>query len=292
MTATTPPIRLLVTGGAGFLGSEIVRQAVGDPRFAAVWATYFTQPVRTAGARPVYLDVTRRELVHQVLAELRPQVVIHTAYNKREEHLDAVTVAGTQHVAEAAAAVGARLVHLSSDLVLDGEHAPYDESAPPSPIHPYGRAKAAAEAIVRQLAPDAVIVRTSLICGLEPMDAATRWIVESLRSGRPITLFTDELRNPVWVSDLAAAVLELALGSFTGVINVAGPQVVNRYEMGLRLADHFRLDPALIRPGLSRESGLIRPRDCRLDTSLARRLLHTRLRSFDEGFADYARTAD
>lgn len=291
MTAATPPISLLVTGGAGFLGSEVVRQAVGNLRFAAVWATYFTQPVRTAGARPVYLDVTRRELVQQVLTELRPQVVIHTAYNKREEHLDAVTVAGTQHVVEAAVAVGARLVHLSSDLVLDGEHAPYDESAPPSPIHPYGRAKAAAEAIVRRLAPDAVIVRTSLICGLEPMDAATRWIVESLRSGRPITLFTDELRNPVWVSDLAAAVLELALGSFRGVINVAGPQVVNRYEMGLRLADHFRLDAALIRPGLSRESGLIRPRDCRLDTSLARRLLRTRLRSFDEGFADYARPA-
>lgn len=292
MSAAVSAGSLLVTGAAGFLGSEIVRQAVGGQRFAAVWGGVYTQPLRVPGARSVPLDVTQPQQVHQVLADVRPQVVIHTAYNKRDELLDAVTVAGTQHVAEAAAAVGARLVHLSSDLVLDGEHAPYDESAPPSPIHPYGRAKAAAEAIVRATVSDHVVVRTSLICGLGPMDAATRWIVESLRSGQPITLFTDELRNPVWVADLAAAVLELALGTFTGVINVAGPQVVNRYEMGLRLADHFRLDPALIRPGLSRESGLIRPRDCRLDTSLARRLLHTRLRSFDEGFADYARTAD
>ncbi|MDW8318579.1 MAG: SDR family oxidoreductase [Anaerolineae bacterium] len=286
MSAAVSAGGLLVTGAAGFLGSEVVRRAVHDPRFAAVWGTVYSQPLAAAGVQAVPLDVTQRRQVHQVLADVRPQVVIHTAYNKRDEHLDAVVVAGTQHVAEAAALVGARLVHISTDLVLDGEHAPYDESAAPSPIHPYGRAKAAAEAIVRATAPNHVIVRTSLICGLEPMDAATRWIVETLRSGQPITLFTDELRNPVWVADLAAALLELAAGDFVGLINVAGPQVVSRYEMGLRLARHFGLDPSLIRPGLSRESGLIRPRDCRLDTGLARRLLRTRLRGYDEGFAD------
>ncbi len=223
--------------------------------------------------------------MQQLVQRLQPQVIIHTAYRKEGPDLDRVTAQGAGHIAQAAAAVGARLVHVSSDVLLDGEQAPYDESARPGPLHPYGLAKADAEALVQQAAPDAAIVRTSLICRLQPPDPISAWISDSLRHGRPITLFTDEIRSPVWVQDLAAALIELAELPYRGVLNVAGPQPLSRYQMGERLARHMGLDPAGITAGQSLDSDLCRPRNCTLDVRLAQRLLRTRLRSYDEGLA-------
>lgn len=273
----------LITGASGLLGSELARQAAGR---VALWGTWFSRaPAAQAGAQYVQLDVGDRNAVRDLALRLRPQVIIHTAYRKEGPDLDRVTARGAGHVAQAAAESGARLVHVSSDVLLDGEHAPYDESARPAPLHPYGVAKADAEALVQQAAPGAVIVRTSLICRLEPLDPISAWIRDSVQQGRPITLFTDEIRSPVWVQDLAAALIELAGLPYTGVLNVAGPQALSRYQMGQRLARRLGLDPQAINAGQSFNSGLCRPRNCTLDVRLAQRLLHTRLRSYDEGLA-------
>lgn len=274
----------LVTGANGLLGSELLRQAAGR---AALWGTWFSrEPAGQGGVSTVQLDVGDSLAVRQLVQRVQPRVIIHTAYRKEGPDLQRITAHGAGHVAQAAAAVGARLVHVSSDVLLDGEQAPYDESARPGPLHPYGVAKADAEALVQQAAPDAVVVRTSLICRVQPLDPISAWISDSLRHGRPITLFTDEIRSPVWVQDLAAALIELAELPFSGVLNVAGPQPLSRYQMGQRLARALGLDPTGITAGESLGSGLCRPRNCTLDVRLAQRLLHTRLRSYDEGLAD------
>ncbi len=274
----------LVTGAAGLLGSQVLRQAAGR---ASLCGTWFSQPPAAgSGVDCVQLDVGDREAVQHLVQRLRPRAIIHTAYRKEGPDAQRVTSQGTQHIAEAAAEIGARLVHVSSDVLLDGEHAPYDEAAPSVPLHPYGQAKAEAEATVQQVAPDAAIVRTSLICQLQPPDPISAWIIDSLRLGRSITLFTDEIRSPVWVQDLAAALVELAELPFSGVLNVAGPQALSRYQMGVRLARHVGLDERGISAGSSLDSGLRRPRNCTLDVRLAQRLLRTRLRSYDEGLAD------
>lgn len=273
----------LVTGASGLLGSEVARQVAGR---VALWGTWFSRaPAAQAGVQFVQLDVGDQNAVQDLVLRLRPQVIIHTAYRKEGPDLDRVTALGASHIAQAAAESGARLVHVSSDVLLDGEHAPYDEGARPGPLHPYGVAKADAEALVQQAAPDAAIVRTSLICRLEPLDPISAWISDSVQQGRPITLFTDEIRSPVWVQDLAAALIELAGLPYAGVLNVAGPQPLSRYEMGQRLARRLGLDPQGIRTGQSFNSELCRPRNCTLDVRLAQRLLRTHLRSYDEGLA-------
>jgi dTDP-4-dehydrorhamnose reductase len=276
----------LITGASGLLGGEVVRHMAGRAPLYGAW--FSRPPAPHAGVAYVQLDVADRAAVQALVQRLRPAVIIHTAYRKHEPDLLRVTAEGAGYVAQAAAANGARLVHVSSDVLLDGEHAPYDESAQPAPLHPYGAAKAEAEALVRQAAPRAAIVRTSLICRLAPLDPISAWISDSLRQGQPITLFTDEIRSPVWVQDLAAALIELAGLDFAGVINVAGPQALSRYELGERLARRLGLDPQGITAGESLHSGLRRPRNCTLDVRLAQRLLRTRLRSYDEGLGDIA----
>lgn len=280
-----PAGSLLITGAAGFIGQEVARRAAAA-RFAPIWATWHqNQPVVVDGVSCQRLDVTDDRAVRMLLQQLRPAAVIHAAYRKSGLNAEAITTTGAGHVAQAAAAIGARLVHISTDMVLDGEHPPYDERAHPAPVHDYGRIKAAAEALVHQEAPAAAIVRTSLVCRLAPPDPVTHWISESLRSREPITLYTDEIRCPVWLDDLASALLELAAGDFSGVLNVSGPQALSRYDMGVRLARRFGLNPDGIIPGLSSQSNVRRPRNLTLDTSLARQVLRTPLRSFDEGLA-------
>jgi dTDP-4-dehydrorhamnose reductase len=274
---------LLITGGSGYLGSHLAQQATSHWR---VVATHLSTRVALAGCTLVPLDLRDAKAVAALVGDLRPHAVIHTASNMTSpEAMQAVIVEGTENVAVAAAASGARLVHLSSDMVFDGEHAPYSPGDPPQPITAYGRAKAAAERVVASELPGAVLVRTSLIYGFSPADPRTLWVVDSLRRGVPITLFTDEIRCPVWVDQLAAALLELARGDQLGIWHLAGPQPISRYDWGQRLAHVFGLDPSGITPGLSHQSGSIRPRDLTLNVEASQACLRTPLWGVDQVLA-------
>ncbi|MBN1135304.1 MAG: sugar nucleotide-binding protein [Anaerolineae bacterium] len=273
---------LLITGGSGYLGRRLARQAAAEWQ---VVASYFSHPDLPAGCQAFPLDVRDGPAVARLMADVHPTVVIHTAYGMGSpKAMQPVIVEGTRHVAVAAAAMGARLVAMSTDVIFDGEHGPYSEADPPNPVTPYGRAKAEAECTIAGLCPKAAIVRTSLIYGFDPPDPRTRWVVDSLRNGQPITLFTDELRCPVWVEQLAAALLELAAQEeeVSGIWHLAGAQALSRYEFGVRLARAYGLDPAGITSGQSRDSGLVRPRDCRLEIGRAQARLRSPLWGVDE----------
>jgi dTDP-4-dehydrorhamnose reductase len=189
---------------------------------------------------------------------------------------------GTENVVRAAADTGARLIHLSTDVLFNGRQAPYDEEAQPEPLHAYGRAKADAEAIVREC-DDHVIVRTSLIYSLDEMDRATAGLVEALRNGQPYTLFADQRRNPVWVETLSRACVELAGSDFKGVLNVAGRQVLTRAEIGLRMLDWWGVKERETLSLLPSDSDKW-PRDCELDLRRATSMLSTPLLGMDEVF--------
>jgi dTDP-4-dehydrorhamnose reductase len=205
--------------------------------------------------------------VRSVLARLRPDAVIHTAYRQDGPGAREITVAGAENVARAARAVGARLVHLSTDVVFDGRKgAPYVEDDPPSPVTRYGRDKAEAEELVLAAHPDALVVRTSLIYG-GPGETASKHELAVRDPGA--TFYEDEIRCPVQVGDLAAALLELAAGDLAGPLHVAGPDALSRAELA-ELVTGGPVDRGPAPPD--------RPLDCSLDSSRARSLLATELR--------------
>jgi dTDP-4-dehydrorhamnose reductase len=266
--------RLLVTGGTGYLGSELLRRepAVGT------WLTT-EPPARDDWLR---LDVRDSAAVRRELERMRPGAVIHTAYRQDDR---ATTLDGAGAVAEAAAAVGARLVHVSSDVIFDGtKPGPYTEEDPPSPITDYGRAKAEAEHIVRSVHPGALVVRTSLIYGGREPSRHERLAWEAAEGRGGMTFFEDELRTPVLVGDLASALLELADCDEEGILHVAGRDTVSRYGFAFLLAQAHGLPGERILRASLAGSGLARPANCALDSSRARALLRTRL----SGVLEYA----
>ncbi len=270
--------RLLITGGSGYLGRHLARQVAATWPGEWRYTTFSADPL----ARPqgVRLDLRDGAAVARFVADFAPDAIIHTAGSNLTPDMAGVIVDGTCHIATAAAAVGARLVHLSTDALLGGDAAPYDESAPPAPRNDYGRAKAAAEALALAH-PNAVAVRTSLIYGLAEMDNGTAWMAAALRAGQPVTLFTNQRRNPVWVETLAAACLELVDHPYTGVLNVAGQQVLTRAAFALRLLAWWGVGERATLTLVVDTSGRW-PMDCALDVSLAGRLLRTPLLGVDE----------
>jgi dTDP-4-dehydrorhamnose reductase len=145
------------------------------------------------------------------------------------------------------------------------------ESDPPGPVTEYGRTKAEAEERVAAAHPDALVVRTSLLYG-----GAVPSKHELAALDPALTFYTDEIRCPVHVGDLAAALLELAALDLSGPLHVAGADAVSRAELAERLAG---------RPVATSEAPPQRPLDCSLDSSRAQGLLRTRLRGAREVLA-------
>ena len=265
-------VNLLVVGGSGFLGRRITRLALlAGHRVTATCHASIPPDVDADWRR---LDIRRRGNVTALARRTRPDAVINAAYRQSDW---ATTADGGAHVALAAAAAGARLVHVSSDVVFSGAAARYDEAAPPDPVTPYGAAKAAAETAVRAIAPDAVIARTSLIIG--DGDSKHELLVHALAAGAAGgVLYTDEVRCPVHVTDLAAALLELAAAPHAGTCHVAGPDAVSRHELGLLIAARDGLDPSALPAGPRPAAQFPSPLDLRLDSTMTQARLSTRLR--------------
>ena len=235
---------LLVIGASGYLGGELLRRAPA------------------AAPSSSELDIRDETAVFDFFTRTGPRAVVNAAYRRGDR---ATTCDGAIHVARAATVVGARLVHVSSDLVFDGEKgSPYVEEDDPAPVNDYGRDMADAEPGVLDACPDAVVVRTSLIYGgPEPGPQ------ERMAADPDAAFFTDEHRCPVQVGDLAAALLEVASFAYAGLLHVAGADSVTRYE----LAELLSGGP--VRAASQADAAEARPRDCSLSIERARGLLRT-----------------
>ncbi len=276
-------MRILLTGASGYLGGALLRTLEATKPAWDIHCAFFSIAPSDDMPNAHHLDLRAETSVARVMDQVQPRIIFHTAaLNQGDaQNMYETNARGSGYLARAAARHKARLIHLSSDVIFDGTRGNYVEADAPNPITPYAVSKADAEKNVLDSGADAALVRTSLLYGFKPLDPRTRAI---LRGEMP-RLFTDEMRCPIWVFNLAQALVELAELEYRGVLHLAGPQALSRYEFGVKLLRALDGDPAQLIPLSSAASGLVRPRDCTLDISRAQKLLQTKLLSVDEVLA-------
>jgi dTDP-4-dehydrorhamnose reductase len=276
-------MRVLITGGAGFLGSNLCRRLRDGGH--EVWATRYREPL-PAGVTGPEVDLERPGSLAQAAREVSPELVIHTAAmvhvgacERDPERAGRVNVEATGELCDALAAQGGRLVQLSTDLVYDGARGDYREDDLAQPVMEYGRSKLAADArVLASSLARKVIARVALMYGAGPPAHRSfiGWLDEGLRSADGVGLFADEWRTPVYVEDVCDALCALVVRpEAEGVYHLAGPERVDRATFGEVYAEVFGLEAGRIRrSSLSELEGSAhppRPADVSLNIERARR---------------------
>lgn len=195
---------ILVFGGTGQLGRELVRAAA-------------TRGVALQAASRVQTDIADAAAVAAALARWQPDLVVNAAaytnVDGAESHFAEARRAnevGPAVIAQACAAAGAALVHISTDYVFDGSNdGAYRESDPVRPINAYGRSKAAGEEALRRAHKDHVILRTAWVYS-EFGRNFLKTVLQLADTRDELRIVADQHGSPTSARELAEAILDIA----------------------------------------------------------------------------------
>ena len=305
-------MRLWLTGGTGFVGSNIVHVALARG-FDVMTTVHSFRPPPDAPYAMDQLDMTDAAAVATSVRLFAPDVVVHCAilndwdrmYADRKAAWEAY-VSSTRIVADAAAAVGASLVFVSTDWVFDGTQAGADEATPPNPVNLYGVLKMAAELVT--LDRGGAVARVSGVNGLHRarpraprrQDPGFGYfvvsIVDALSGGDPFTVWESPHINmratPSLASESAGLILDVGVRRLSGIFHCCGADAVTRMDLARLTCSVFDFDASLVATGPPPENalgGARIPRDTSITAPRTSRLLDrepTPLRALLESFRE------
>lgn len=226
-------MRILLLGNTGQLGWELQRSLAP---LGEVTALDFPA-----------IDLSQAEPVRQLVRQMRPGVIVnataYTAVDRAEiqpEIARAINAAAPGILAEEAAALGAAMIHYSTDYVFDGvKGSPYVESDPPNPLGMYGRSKLEGEQAVERVGGCYLTLRTSWVYSLRRDSFVTK-VLQWSRQQPSLRIVDDQISNPTWARMLAEVTAQLLamggkdltgwLGERAGLYHLAGSGYASRLE--------------------------------------------------------------
>jgi dTDP-4-dehydrorhamnose reductase len=234
----------------------------------------------------LYLDITDHKSVQKVIEKITPDCVINCAAMTNVEACETdpesarrLNSLGPLNIAKVCAPVKIRFIQISTDSVFDGISDIYTEDSVAAPLNTYARTKLEGENSVASICEDYLILRTNFY-GISPRKVNfLDWILKNLVERRSITGVTDVRFNPVWVKDLAAIILELALHSCTGILNCSGDEIFSKYEFIRTVARELGYEDSTIKKGFSKDifKNAKRPSNTVLDNHKLRKLMNVKI---------------
>lgn len=295
--------RLMITGAGGFVAGSVLLQAKG--RWETLAIIRKPDPaVAAAASRTEVADITDSASLRACFEAFRPDAVIHTAAladidycEQHPEQTYTVNATGSEIIAAYCAEYGCRLVFCSTDTVFDGKRGMYTETDVPTPVNAYARSKAEAERLTLSRLPNSAVARLSLVLGIPLIargNAFLPGLLRRLSAGEAAPFPSNEIRTPVDVVTVGAALLELAENAYRGFLHLSGNTRLSRYEMACRIARHLGYPETLIQPvdSSAMPDRAPRPADVSLDNTLAQSVLSTPMLSLEEGLDLSLRTAE
>jgi dTDP-4-dehydrorhamnose reductase len=245
-------MKILLTGSSGLLGHAYALAAVR--RGHTVTALYHqNRPIADGLAKTIQLDASEPEELTKIAIELWPDAIVNCAAISNATSVEAdamraekINVALPRLLAQLSTHLGARLLHVSTDMVFDGQsEQPYRSTDMPAPTNLYGQTKLMAEREVLEHNPeDPVVLRIPILMGNSPGGRRSlhEKLIAAIQAGKKPKLFCDEMRQPCSASNVAEVLLELTeRRDLHGLFHWAGSETLSRFEMGQRILKHFGL---------------------------------------------------
>ena len=222
--------RVAIIGSTGQLGHDLTEVLRADDRFEVIALDHGQ------------IECTEIDSVRAVLLPLKARAVIDCAAYVRVDDCEsqareafAINSLGALHVARAAAESGAKCVYISTDYVFDGaKDSPYLESDVATPINVYGVSKLAGEQLVRQAAPDWLIVRVASLFGKRGARGKGGNFIETIiakaHKTEPLKVVNDIIISPTYTRDASAAIARLIAANAKGIVHAANSGSCTWYE--------------------------------------------------------------
>ncbi len=243
-------MKILLTGASGLLGNAYAEAAVR--RGHALTALYNRrEPIARGVEQCVPIDARKLEDITSIILSLWPDVIVNCAAISSPTQVDAepelaekINVALPRQLAQLSSHMGARFIHISTDMVFDGQAGePYRSTDMPCPRTLYGQTKLMAEReILEHNTEDPVILRIPILMGNSPSGkrSAHEKLFAALARGETPEFYNDEIRQPCSAGNVAEVMLELSeRRDLSGIFHWSGAEAISRFEMAKRILDHF-----------------------------------------------------
>jgi dTDP-4-dehydrorhamnose reductase len=284
---------IFITGANGLLGQKLCRD------FSSSYKVIATdlQPdnlVSFPNLSYETLDITDRRSLEFHVRFYKPSVIINTAAYSDVDGCEmhqtkawAINVGGVKNLVRACQKHDAKLVHLSTDYIFDGENGPYSEDDPPKPMNFYGETKLESEKLIRESGIDFIIVRTNVLFGFgkNVKKNFLLWLLDKLSAGEKLKIVTDQLNNPTLADNLSECILAMVERNLSGIFHIGGAEYLSRYDFALKVAEVFGFKDAEIAPIKtdSLKQKAKRPSRGGLKIQKAQGILKTKLLNVKEG---------
>lgn len=230
--------RILLTGANGQVGQEL-QQVLA----ASEWEVVAVDRLK--------LDLSQPETLSNVVETIQPQIIInaaaYTAVDKAESEVElAKTVNGVApgKLAEVAQNIGAKLIHISTDYVFDGNHsAPYLETHPTHPVSSYGHSKLVGEAAIRSTNAAHIILRTAWVYGTYGKSNFVKTMLRLAAEREELRVVTDQIGAPTWANSIARTIAQLLPQTieFNGTYHYTNSGVASWYDFAIAIFEEARM---------------------------------------------------
>lgn len=254
---------ILITGSNGLLGQKLVhllKSKNSEWRFNIVATSTGENRISDKNGYTYHsLDITNQKEVASIFEKVKPGIVVNTAAmtnvdacEEQKEACRKLNVDAVSYLLESCIQHQAKLIHLSTDFVFDGENGPYKETDQPNPLSFYGHSKYDSELLLLNSEyKNWCIVRTIIIYGIVKKMSRSNlvlWAKESLENGKKINVVTDQFRSPTLAEDLAMACYLMIEKNAKGIFHISGEETKSIYDLVIEVAKTYELDIKLISP--------------------------------------------
>jgi dTDP-4-dehydrorhamnose reductase len=233
-------MKFVITGAAGMLGT-----AVREKWQRSDWELIATDK-NANGDNILHLDVEDHIAVDSLLAEYRPDIVLHLAAEtdvdlceKDPDHAYRANAWGTENIAWACRKIGCGLVYISTGSVFGGDSKkPYNEFDNPNPVNVYAHSKLAGERIVQQLVDQCYIFRAGWMVGGWHIDKKFVYkIIQLCQTEQNIRVVNDTFGSPTFTVDFATNMMAVVESGRHGLYHMGNKGTCSRFEMAKEIVD-------------------------------------------------------